>query len=152
MLGSTIETPLDLIHYLVQGENFDVLKPAVKWSRYPARHWSRAIAAALQVYNSQIANTPASIQLQRAEQYVWNAKLQHQANAIHLCIGLRVDVAAVHDAIASVCGKAGKAEVTLYYDGAMNLLIELPKAIDRRVAIGRIIESLKLAGVEAYCE
>lgn len=149
MLGSAIDTPLDLIHFLVQGENFDVVKPAVNWSKYPPAFWSRAVAAALQVYDSQAANTPPSIQLRRAEQYIWHAKLQEAANAIHLCVGLVVDILAVTRAIETI---SSEAVVTVNYDGAMNLLIEFPEAIDRKVAIGQAIAALKAEGVEAYCE
>lgn len=143
-----IQTPLDLIHYLTQGENFDVVKPAVRWSAFEPAIWSRAIAAAIQVFDSMAANTSASIQLRRAEQFVWRTKLQQSANVVHLNVGLVVDAVAVVDAVHAVCGKA---EISIRYDGAMNVLVELPKSFDRRAATGDIIASLKAAGVEAYC-
>ena len=141
-----IRSPLDLIHHLVRGENFDVVRPAISWNSAPAQVWSRAIASALQVYDSQAINSPASIQLRRAEQFVWQAKLQNIHNTICLHVGLVVDITAV----AKVIGRLKGAQTTLRYDGSVVLLIELPKCYARKATIGDLIAGLKSAGVEAY--
>lgn len=144
----TIKSPLDLIHYLVRGENFDVIQPAVDWNSAPAAVWSRAIASALQVYDSQAANNGSSVQLRRAEQFVWRAKLKAKHNAICLHVGLVVDF----NAVARVLGRLTGVQATLRYDGLMSLLVELPKCYDRKATIGDLTAGLKAAGVEAYLE
>lgn len=143
----SIKTPLELIHCMVQGARFADVKDQVQWSAFAGDVWRRSLAAAAQVYDSTVSRSAQAGEIREAEQYCWKVDQQRRANVLHLCTGLVVDLPLV---VAVIRDHYDLSNITLRYDGVMNLLVVLPMTADRKEAAGILIEALKAEGVEVY--